>query len=64
MAQRATHVARLRRNGATHDIRPGWSYINIANARTKCGIPGPFPIESLNPSGLLTVTCKQCAKTD
>ncbi|QDN54057.1 hypothetical protein [Streptomyces sp. S1D4-20] len=64
MAREATYVARPARNGATHDLQPGWSYANISNARTKCGIKGPFAIESLRSGSPLTVTCPTCAAAD
>lgn len=56
------YVARLRRNGRTHAIRDGWSYSNISNARTGCGIKGPFGIEHLQSGTELSVTCLNCQK--
>jgi hypothetical protein len=60
----AEYVARLTYNGRTHDIQPGWSYADIGNARTKCGVKGPFPIESLASGRPLKVTCKKCTGAD
>lgn len=64
MAQEATYVARPTPHDSTHDIQPGWSYTNITNARTKCGIEGPFAIEYLHSLSPLTVTCTTCAQLD
>lgn len=64
MVQEATYVARPEANGATHDLQPGWSYANISGARTKCGIEGPFAIESLQSGNPLKVTCHVCAAAD
>ncbi|MGW0868238.1 hypothetical protein [Streptomyces sp. FR1] len=64
MARAAEYVARFTHNGKAHDIQPGWSYANISNARTKCGMNGPFATESLASGRLLDVTCAPCVAAD
>ncbi|WP_019061379.1 hypothetical protein [Streptomyces prunicolor] len=64
MAREAEHVARFTHKGKTHDIQPGWSYANISNARTKCGMNGPFATESLASGRPLEVTCTPCGTAD
>jgi hypothetical protein len=62
----AQYVARVTGKGATHKIRDGWAYSNISNARTGCGIKGPFSIEHYQSGRKITVTCQRagCAGSE
>lgn len=58
----AQYIARMTgvgSRGASHKIRDGWSYADISNARTGCGIQGPFSIEHLGSGRDLPVTCQR-----
>jgi hypothetical protein len=61
----AQYVARFqggekgKHSSVTHKIRDGWSYDNISNARTGCGMSGPFAVEHLQSGRDLPVTCRR-----
>lgn len=58
----AQYVARMdgsKSDSTTHKVRDGWSYDRITEARTGCGIKGPFSIEHYGSGRLITVTCRR-----
>lgn len=65
MTSTATYVARFsggergKPGATTHAIRDGWSYDRIGQARTGCGLSGPFTIEHLQSGRGLVVTCQR-----
>ena len=55
----AQYIARKNDNCESHTVRDGWTYSNISDARTGCGIKGPFAIEHLQSGRGLPVTCRR-----
>lgn len=61
---KAQYIATFQPDGATHGICDGWSYDRITDARTVCGKKGPFTVEHLDSGNALTITCRNCARTN
>lgn len=53
----AEYVATFGTNETTHAIREGWSYDRISQARTGCGMSGPFGVNSTQSGRKIEVTC-------